>query len=206
MLIDDGREIEGKKLSYWLNLSYPWDLLEANESLLKEIEPQQLGEIEKNAAIKGNVSIGSKTVIRSGSYIEGPVIIGDNCQIGPNCYIRPSTSIANNCHIGSSAEIKNSIIMSGTKIPHQNYIGDSVIGENCNIGAGTKIANLRFDKNQVRVGNVDTKRRKMGAILGDDVQTGINASIDSGSLIGNGAWIGPGTLASGTILPNSRIL
>jgi bifunctional UDP-N-acetylglucosamine pyrophosphorylase/glucosamine-1-phosphate N-acetyltransferase len=206
MLIDDGREIKGERLSYWLNLSYPWDLLEANESLLKEIEPRRLGEIEGNAVIKGNVSIGNKTVIRSGSYIEGPVIIGDNCQIGPNCYIRPSTSIANNCHIGSAVEIKNSIIMSGTKIPHQNYIGDSIIGEDCNLGAGTKIANLRFDKKQIKVGRVNSNRKKLGAILGDGVQTGINASIDTGSLIGNGTWIGPGTLAGGTILPNSRML
>ena len=45
----------------------------------------------------------------------------------------------------------------------------------------------------------------VGAILGDGVQTGINASINAGSLIGSGTFIGPGAVASGVILPDSRI-
>jgi bifunctional UDP-N-acetylglucosamine pyrophosphorylase/glucosamine-1-phosphate N-acetyltransferase len=102
-------------------------------------------------------------------------------------------------------EVKNSIIMRGTKIPHHNYIGDSVIGEGCNFGAGTKIANFRFDEKEIIVGNIDTGRRKLGAIIGDGVETGINASINVGSLIGNGTWIGPGAVASGIVLPNSRL-
>ena len=102
-------------------------------------------------------------------------------------------------------EVKNSIIMGGSKIPHQNYIGDSVIGEGCNLGAGTKIANLRLDKADIKVMGMSTGRQKLGAILGDGVQTGINASIDAGSLIGNDTYIGPGAVASGVILPNSRI-
>ncbi|MBA7581577.1 Bifunctional protein GlmU [subsurface metagenome] len=91
--------------------------------------------------VKDVVSIGKNTVVRSGSYIVGPVIIGQDCDIGPNCYIRPYTSIGDNCHIGSAVEVKNSIIMKGSKIPHHNYVGDSIIGEECNLGAGTKIAN-----------------------------------------------------------------
>jgi len=73
---------------YWLDLSYPWDLLTANESLLAGIEPQNLGEVEENVVVKDVVSIGKNTVVRSGSYIVGPVIIGQDCDIGPNCYIR----------------------------------------------------------------------------------------------------------------------
>jgi bifunctional UDP-N-acetylglucosamine pyrophosphorylase/glucosamine-1-phosphate N-acetyltransferase len=205
LLINDGCNITGEKLSYWQNLSYPWDILEANESILSEIGPLNLGEVEQNVAIQGPVQIGAGTIIRANSYIVGPVSIGENCRIGPSCYIRAATSISNNCHIGSFVEVKNSIIMAGTSIPHHNYVGDSIIGEGCNLGAGTKIANLRFDEKQIEVGKINSKRHKLGAIIGDGVQTGINASIDSGSLIGNGTWIGPGALASGIITPNSRI-
>jgi bifunctional UDP-N-acetylglucosamine pyrophosphorylase/glucosamine-1-phosphate N-acetyltransferase len=52
---------------------------------------------------------------------------------------------------------------------------------------------------------IDTQLRKLGAILGDGVQTGINACINVGSLIGSNTYIGPGAVASGVILPHSRI-
>ncbi|MCK5577130.1 MAG: glucose-1-phosphate thymidylyltransferase, partial [Dehalococcoidales bacterium] len=135
----------------------------------------------------------------------GPVVIGRGCDIGPNCYIRPYTAIGDDCHLGAAVEVKSSIIMRGTKIPHHNYIGDSIIGENCNFGSGTKIANLRLDKKNISVAGMDTKKRKLGAIIGDGVETGINASINVGTIIGNNTAIGPGAVVSGIIAPGSRV-
>ena len=205
LMIDKGIRVAYQQISYWLDLSYPWDLLVANEYLLAGLQPQNRGEVEENVVMKGAVSIGENTVVRSGSYIFGPVIIGRNCDIGPNCCIRPSTSIGDNCHIGAGVEVKNSIIMKGSKIPHLNYVGDSVIGEECNLGAGTKIANLKLDKKNIVVAGIDTKRRKLGAIIGDRVETGINASINVGCIIGNNTRIGPGALAHGVISSGSRV-
>jgi len=205
IMIDKGHFISYQEISHWLDISYPWDLLPANEHLLAGIKAQNLGEIEENVVMKGQVSVGKKTLVRSGSYIVGPVIIGQDCDIGPNCYIRSYTSIGDNCHIGSAVEVKNSIIMRGSKLPHHNYVGDSIIGEGCNFGAGTKIANLRLDKRDIKVANIDTKRHKLGAIIGDKVETGINASINVGSIIGNNTHIGPGAIASGVISPDSTI-
>ena len=169
------------------------------------MKAENLGEVEENVVMKGAVRIGKNTLVRSGAYIEGPVIIGQDCVIGPNCYIRPATAIGDGCHIGNAVEVKNCIIMRNSKLPHHNYFGDSVIGEDCNFGAGTKVANLRLDKAEIKVANINTGRRKLGAIIGDRVETGINASINVGSVIGNNTFIGPGTLASGVILPDSRI-
>jgi len=205
MLIDNMQRVSYMEINGWLDVSHPWDLLSANQSLLSTVEAQNYGDIENNTVLQGAVSIGTNTKVRSGSYIVGPVIIGDNCDIGPNCYIRPYTAIGDNCRIGSAVEIKSSIIMKNSKIPHHNYIGDSIIGEECNLGAGTKIANLRLDGNNITVGGIDTKRRKLGAIIGDGVETGINACINIGTVIGNNAQIGPGALASGVILPNARV-
>ena len=157
-----------------------------------------------NVVLKGAVAIGEGSRVRSGAYIEGPVIIGDHCDIGPNCFIRPATAIGDGCHIGAGVEIKNCIIMNGSKVPHLSYVGDSVIGENCNLGAGTKVANLRLDKRDIRVRGVETGRRKLGAIIGDNVQTGINVSINVGTLIGNDVFIGPGRTVSGDIQSNTR--
>ena len=197
--------------SYWFDIGTPWDILDVTKFMLQNEKKFEVkGTIEENVVLKGNVEIGENTKILSGTYIEGPVIIGKNCKIGPNAYIRPYTVIGNNCHIGNSSEIKASVVMEGTKIPHFNYVGDSVIGENCNLGAGTKIANLRLDEKNIKVylkGKlVDTGRRKLGVIMGDHVHTGINASIDVGTLIGANTFIGPGAIARGVIKSGSKVL
>jgi len=206
LMIDKGHDVWIQELGSWVSLNYPWDLLTANEMLLKDIKPRNAGTVEENVVLRGTVVIGEDTVVRSGTYIVGPVMIGQRCDIGPNCYIRPATAIGDSCHLGASVEVKNSIIMKGTKVPHLNYVGDSVIGEGCNFGAGTKIANLRLDKKEIWVNGVNTKRHKLGAIIGDRVETGINASINVGSIIGNDAMIGPGAVASGVIAPKSKVL
>lgn len=203
LLIDGGVKVSHQSVSQWLDFSYPWDLLAANEKLLGEVKEQRLGTAEEHTVLKETVSFGAGTIIRSGAYLVGPVIIGENCDIGPNCYVRPHTAIGDNCHIGAAVEVKNSIIMRGSKIPHHSYLGDSIVGEGCNFGAGTKVANLRLDGKNITAGEVDTRRRKLGAIIGDSVETGINVSINIGSLIGSGTHIGPGAVVSGIIQPGS---
>jgi len=182
---------------YWNDIGLPWQLLEVNEYILSTLKQKIEGTIEENVIIKGDVYIGEGTIIKSGSYLRGPCYIGQKCIIGPNAFIRPNSSIQNNCHIGMS-EIKNSIILSNTNIPHFNYIGDSIICDNVNLGAGTKIANLRFDNKTVKVSVkgklIDSPRKKLGAIIGANVKTGINVSIMCGKKIGENARIGPHTL------------
>ena len=197
-------------LEEWRDIVFPWHLLDANIEILNNIDKKINGTVEKNTTIKGDVVIGKNTTIRAGSYIEGPVVIGKDCKIGPNCYIRPSTSIGDRCHIGNACEVKNSIIMDETNVPHHNYVGDSVIGQNCNLGSGTKIANLRLDKKDIKVTlngtKIDTKRKKLGTIIGDNVQTGINSTINIGTIIGNNVFIGPGAIVQDEIRPDSMIL
>ncbi len=205
LLVDSGTSIRAEMIDNWLNITYPWDMLAANEKLLEGLENENAGIIEENAVIRGNVHVGNRTTIRSGSYIVGPVVIGDDCEIGPNCYIRPGTAIGNHCHIGASVEVKNSIIMNNSNCPHHNYVGDSIIGEGCNLGAGTKVANLKLDKENISVGKINTGRRKLGVIMGDGVQTGINACLNIGCSIGNNSIVGPGVVAKGVIKSKARV-
>ena len=193
------------RLSVWQDISYPWDLLTANEAVLSGLQTCNFGRIETGVQIQGPVQIGENTVVQAGSYIEGPVVIGAGCHIGPSCFIRPFTAIGNNCHIGAFTEIKNSIIMSGTNVPHQNYVGDSIIGEKCNLGAGTRIANLRFDNKSITINGIDTGRRKFGAVFGDNVLTGINVTVNAGTMIGGNSCVGPGAVIKGTIKPGTII-
>ncbi|MGA9086302.1 MAG: bifunctional sugar-1-phosphate nucleotidylyltransferase/acetyltransferase [Methanoregula sp.] len=201
----DGHRLRAIPLPTWMDIGYPWDLIDANAALLTNISSVNQGTVEEGVYLSGQVVIGKDTVIRSGTYIEGPCIIGSNCRIGPHAYIRGSTSIGDECHIGHCTELKNSIIMAGTKIPHFNYIGDSVIGSGCNFGAGTKIANLRHDHAPVRVGGKDTRHTKFGAVVGDNVRFGINCSVNVGTVIGSHANFAPNSYIEGSFGENSAI-
>ncbi|MEA2012686.1 MAG: DapH/DapD/GlmU-related protein [Verrucomicrobiota bacterium] len=161
------------------SILYPWDLLKANKQILDSIEKNELsGSVAQNCTINGNIILGADSNLLPGVFIEGNIVIGKNCKIGPNCYLRGGTSIGDNCHIGQAVEIKNSIIMQNSSIGHLSYVGDSVIGSNVNMGAGTITSNLRHDgKNHKSVVNeklIETGRRKLGTILGDNVHTGIH--------------------------------
>lgn len=173
-----------------------WKLLEKSEKAISFLEEKNLAFVEPNVMLIHKVILSEGSIIKSGTRIEGPVYVGKNCIIGPNAYLREGTIIGDNCHVGTS-EIKNSIILSGTKIPHFSYIGDSVIGRNCNFGAGTKIANLRHDSKNIKVTidgkKVDSGRRKLGALVFDNVKTGVNCSINCGSIIMQGEKILPNT-------------
>jgi len=199
------RKLGAYPLSYWMDVGYPWDMLDANATLLDQVTEGNSGTIEEGVTLHGPVIIGEGSIVRAGTYIEGPCIIGKNCRIGPHAYIRGSTSIGDDCHIGHCTEIKNSIIMAGTKIPHFNYLGDSVIGSNCNFGAGTKGANLRHDHANVRVCGKDTRKKKFGAVIGDSVQFGINCSINVGAMIGSNAQFAPNSIIEGCIGENAII-
>ncbi len=199
------KKLSAYQLTYWMDVGNPWDMLDANLTLMGDISPDIRGTVEAGVTLTGTVVVGEGSVVKSGTYIEGPCIIGKNCRIGPHTFIRGATSIGDDCHIGHCSELKNSIIMNGTKIPHFNYIGDSIIGTQCNFGAGTKIANLRHDHANVRVCGKDTRRKKFGAIIGDGVQFGINCSINVGTIIGSNAKFAPNSYVSGCIGENAVI-
>ena len=211
-LINEGRPVLAIKVpgTDWLDIGRPWDLLEANRWALERMKPKQLGLIEDGAHLVGPVAVAETARIRSGAYVEGPAFIDEECDIGPNCYIRPCTSVGKKTRIGNACEVKNSLIMDNVHVGHLSYVGDSVLGEHCNLGAGTITANYRFDagtiKMTVKEKVTDSDRRKLGAILGDHVKTGINALFMPGVKVGNGSWVGPNVMVQRDVPAKSTVL
>jgi len=190
----------------WYDLTYPWDILRINNVLMQDLQAKVEGEIQSSVHINGVVSLGTGSVIKSGSYIEGPVWVGRDVTIGPNAYLRPFTSIADNSKIGNACEVKNSVIYAGVHISHLSYVGDSVIAENTNLGAGTITANLRFDEKPINVRvadkSINTGLVKLGCFIGPGVKTGVNVTINPGVKIGAGARIYPGCVVTRDVLEN----
>lgn len=209
--IKDNKTVIGHKTSKdWIDVGRPWELIEVNEDLIGKLKTEIKGIIEDGAFIHGEVFLDEGSVIKAGVYIEGNVYIGKNCDIGPNSYIRGNTYFGDNVHVGNAVEIKNSIIMENTNVSHLSYVGDSVIGSNCNIAAGTNIANLRFDnatiKTKIKNQKIDSGRRKLGAIIGDSVKTGINSSFSPGVKVGHNSTIGSGVLLYEDLPSDTRVL
>ncbi|MFC1742326.1 bifunctional sugar-1-phosphate nucleotidylyltransferase/acetyltransferase [Nanoarchaeota archaeon] len=176
--------IQGK----WIPIGYPWNYLEANVALLREIKESRIdptAKVEDNVIIKGTVVIGKNTIIKPGTYIEGPVFIGDDCIVGPQAYVRKDTIIMDK--VNTRAEMYDVVMMDGTTSKHNSYLSHSVIGENCNIGCGTVTADYRHDAGEnwtiINGKKINSGRRKLGAFLGDRVHTGIGTLIYPGRKI-----------------------
>ncbi len=196
LLAEEGKTVLAAQLSKddWFDVGRPWDLLDANNWALKRMEHKVLGTVEQGAHLIGPVTVAESARIRSGAYIEGPVFIDEEADVGPNCYIRSGTSLGKKVRVGNACEIKNSILMDGTHVGHLSYVGDSILGEKCNLGAGTIIANYRFDSGSIKMTVkdqvVNTGRRKLGVVLGDNVKTGIKSLFMPGVKVGANTWVG----------------
>ena len=192
----DSYAVETVSVERWLGVGRPWELLEANEWKLAEIDRRVDGAVHDHAELRGLVVVESGAIVDRGVVIEGPALIREGAEIGPNAYVRGSTYIGPDTHVGSNVEIKNSVVMRGSHVPHLSYVGDSVLGERVNFGAGTQVANLRHDgepvETTVKGERVSTDRRKFGVVAGPDVNTAINTSLNAGIVLSAGATTTPG--------------
>ena len=183
-----------------------WDVLSKLEAYLNNLFPA-------NAAIEGLVEEGAYLVdaeriyigpgahVEAGAYIKGPAYIGPNCAVKHGAYVRGSVMAGEGCVLGHASEFKNALLLPGAQAGHFAYVGDSILGQRVNLGAGTKLANVEVPGQllksttgaarptiKIRLPGqtepVDTGLTKMGAILGDDAQTGCNTVTNPGCLIG----------------------
>ncbi len=210
MLIKRGRVGAFTIPTWWVDVGRPWDLLEVNRLILENQQRRIEGEVEEGAVIKGNVVVEAGAIIRSGAYIQGPVYIGEGSVVGPNCYIRPHTYLVRGVKVGNAVEVKNSIVMEESSIGHLSYVGDSIIGKKVNFGAGTITANLRHDNRSILVTvkgrRENTGRRKMGAVIGDNVKTGIGTLLSPGVVVYNDSRTGVGVIVDRDIPPHRLVL
>jgi len=197
---------------FFAGYKYPWDLFTINAHLMDtRIRKQTIEEdveISERAEVEGNVWIRRGTRILEGACIRGPGYIGANSFIGNNSLVWNYSSIGNNCVVGFSTEIKHSLIGDDCWF-HINYIGDSIISDNCLFGAGTITANFRFDEKNVKVRTegkeVDSGTDKLGAIIGDNCKTGINACLSPGVKIGPHSIVGPNVNLQNDLKPGKII-
>lgn len=178
---------------YLKNYEYHWEVLKDLNDLILEIG--QTLDLNQYNKVADNIWIHKSANIDERCKIIGPCIIGEYAEIRFNAFIRGKVIIGNNCVVGNSTEIKNSILFNEAKVPHFNYIGDSILGYKAHFGAGVITSNMKSDKSEITVIMNDekhnTNRNKLGSLVGDCVEIGCNSVLNPGTVIGKNTTIYP---------------
>ncbi len=184
---------------------YPWEVLpgihdfiiELGKSLPKELYEER-GEyiwIARNAKVAPT------------ACLNGPLIVDEEAEIRHCAFVRGSAIVGKGAVVGNSTELKNVILFNKVQVPHYNYVGDSVLGFKSHMGAGSITSNVKSDKTLVMVQGegirIETGLKKMGAMLGDNVEVGCNSVLNPGTVIGRNSNIYPTSMVRGVIPSNS---
>ncbi len=194
----------------WITIKYPWHVLDVMNFFLSKIKGQQISkdtQIANSAVIKGDVVIESGVKIFENAVISGPAYIGKNCVIGNNALVRESM-LGDDVVVGYCTEIVRTYIY-GNVWTHKNYIGDSIVESNVSFGSNTVTGNLRLDEGEIFVKvkgeKINSKLRKLGAIVGSDTRFGVGVMIMPGVKIGAGSMVGAGIVLDYDIDRNSYV-
>lgn len=185
--------------------TYPWEVLPHIEEFILELgkslnkdEYEQLG---------GNVWIHKSAKVYKSAYIGENCIICEGAEVRHCAFIRKNAIIGKNAVVGNSTELKNVILFNNVQVPHYNYVGDSILGYKSHMGAGSITSNVKSDKKLIVIKNgdekIETGMKKIGAMLGDNVEVGCGSVLNPGTIIGKNTNIYPLSSVRGVVKPNS---
>lgn len=162
-----------------------------------------LGQVMAGAYLSDRpIYIAQTARIEPGAYVHGPAYIGEGVVVRHGAFVRENVVMLAGSILGHASEAKNSLFLPAAHAPHFNYVGDSILGQHVNLGAGTKLSNLTLVSAKdpetgkrptleliIEDKRYDTGLAKLGAILGDNTQTGCNAVLNPGCLVGKDSLV-----------------
>ncbi len=208
---------------FFADCDYVWQAIPKIAELVAQLTGGTqtiLGEVMPGAYLGDRpIFIGEGARIEPGAYVHGPAYIGAGAVVRHGAFVRENVVLLDGAILGHASEAKNSLFLPGAHAPHFNYVGDSILGNRVNLGAGTKLSNLGIlSEKDAATGKrpsihltidskiYDTGLAKLGAIMGDDAQTGCNAVLNPGCLVGRNTLIYANlSLRKGFHPPNSIV-
>lgn len=185
--------------------NYPWEVLPKIHDYILELGKSLSSEIyeERGEAIW----VAKSAKVSPTACLNGPLIIDEDAEIRHCAFIRGNAIVGKGAVVGNSTELKNVILFNKVQVPHYNYVGDSILGYKAHMGAGSITSNVKSDKTLVTVKgdgiSLETGLKKMGAMLGDQVEVGCNSVLNPGTVIGRNSNIYPTSMVRGVIPANS---
>ena len=202
-MVSSGQRIQAVETDgIWLDTVYPWDLLALNNHALGNLSPSIGGTVENGVILKGVVSLGAGSLMRSGNYITGPALIGRGCDLGPGVVIGSGVSIGDNVTIGPFGVVEHSIIGDDVSIGPGSVIQDSVIDSGCRIGAGFKAAG---EDAEIRIAD-EFHRLKAGVLMGENCLIASGVVAQAGTIVGNNCSAKALKVLSGRINDGSQVV
>lgn len=189
------------------NKSYPWEVLKDIKDFI--IELGKTLPKDKYDEVSPNVWVAKSAKVFPSAYLGEPCIIDEEAEVRHCAFIRGSAIVGKGAVVGNSTELKNVILFNKVQVPHYNYVGDSILGYKSHMGAGSITSNVKSDKTLVvvkdRLSNeeCETKMKKFGAMLGDNVEVGCNSVLNPGTVIGRNTNVYPLSRVRGVIKENS---
>lgn len=186
-------------------VTYPWEalpkihdfIISLGERLPKEIYEER-GE---------HIWVAKSAKVASTACLNGPLIVDEDAEIRHCAFVRGNAIVGKGAVVGNSTELKNVILFNKVQVPHYNYVGDSILGYKSHMGAGSITSNVKSDKTLVAVKgegiSIETGLKKMGAMLGDNVEVGCNSVLNPGTVIGRNTNIYPTSMVRGVIPADS---
>ena len=190
--------------AYLSGFTYPWEALSGIKQLILSLG-EHLGDDYEE--VKPQVWVHKTATVAPTAFLGAPCIIGAGTEVRHCAFVRGSALVGENCVVGNSVELKNVILFDNVQVPHYNYVGDSILGYKSHMGAGSITSNVKSDKLLVVVKDgaeqVETGRKKVGAMLGDRVEVGCNSVLNPGTVIGPHSNIYPTSCVRGVVPANS---
>lgn len=190
---------------YLSTFRYPWEALAGITDLILSLGANLPA--EEYDRIGENVWIAKSAKVAPTASVNGPCIICAGAEVRHCAFIRGSAIVGSGAVVGNSAELKNCILFDGVQVPHYNYVGDSILGYKSHMGAGSITSNIKSDKTPVVVHagecDIETGRKKFGAMLGDFVEVGCNSVLNPGTVIAPHSNVYPLSSVRGCVPANS---
>lgn len=190
--------------SYLEKFEYPWEALDGIKDFI--INLGKTLDLNEFNLVKENVWVHKTAKVFESAYIGSPAIIDAGAEVRHCAFIREAAIVGKNAVVGNSTELKNVILFDNVQVPHYNYVGDSILGYMAHMGAGAVTSNVKSDKSLVVIKgdtfNIETKKKKVGAFLGDNVEVGCNSVLNPGTVIGRNTNVYPLSSVRGVVDEN----